>query len=348
MDDSGLWRGAALSRPALRRLTTTGICVALLVALTACAGVSAPPVSANGNADVATGGRLFSTADAETAKFGADAAPGVFPRTVTHANGTTRLETRPTRVVVLDSGELDDVLSLGVTPVGMASPDGRQPSYLEPKLAGVKNIGALGTLDLEAVAALKPDLILGSKLRVDQLYDKLTAIAPTVLSIRPGFPWKENLLLIGAALGAETQAVDLLNGYQKRADEVRSSLQGTPTISLVRFMPGRLRLYGNLSFIGVILRDVGLPRPQAQDIHELAAEISEERIDLADADWVFYSSYGPADRTAQTAVVNGDLWSKLGAVRAGHVRPVDDEVWFLGLGPTGAGLVLDDLQKILA
>jgi iron complex transport system substrate-binding protein len=285
----------------MRKLVVVG---AVLLGLTACAAPQADP--GTGNADVATGGRLFGTADAETAKFKADVGPGVFPRTVTHARGTTTIPAAPTRVAVLDSGELDSVLALGITPVAIAVPNRTVPSYLADKVQGVPVVGDVGTINLEAVAAAKPDLILGSKLRVDQLYDKLAAIAPTVLSIRPGFPWKEDFLLVG-----------------------------------------RIRLYGNLSMLGVVLADVGLRRPPAQDFPELAIEVSEERIDTADGDWIFYSSYGPPANTAQDAVVNGGLWAQLGAVKAGHVRQVDDEVWFLGLGPTGVMKVLDDLPRLL-
>jgi iron complex transport system substrate-binding protein len=343
------WVGRS-SRRSAGRWTCWGLAVALAAVLaTGCAAQQPDTGSGTGDKEVATGGRLFSTADAETAKLGADVGPGVFPRTITHARGTARLEAKPTRVVVLDSGELDAVLSLGITPVGMANPNGQPPSYLADKIAGVAKVGDTNNLDLEAVAALHPDLILGSKLRVDQLYDPLSAIAPTVLSIRPGFPWKEDFLLVAASLGEETKATQVLNDYQKRADAVKASLSGgAPTISLVRFMPGRIRLYGNLSFIGVILKDVGLPRAPGQDFDELAQEVSTETINRADGDWIFYSSYGAPESTDQNAVVNGGLWSRLGAVQAGHVRPVDDEVWFRGLGPIGAMIVLDDLQKILA
>jgi len=192
-----------------------GSWVGLLLALTvtAACGTSTPAEPKAGNADVATGGRLFAAADAETAKLGADVGPGVFPRTITHADGVTRLEAKPTRVVVLDSGELDDVLALGVVPVGVATLNTSVPSYLAEKVTGVPRVGDINALNLEAIAAVRPDLILGSKLRVDQLYSKLSVIAPTVLSIRPGFPWKEDFLLAAAALGEETQAVDVLNGY---------------------------------------------------------------------------------------------------------------------------------------
>ncbi|MFV9456265.1 ABC transporter substrate-binding protein [Rhodococcus sp. NM-2] len=303
-----------------------------------------------GNADVATGGRLFATADAETAKLGTDAEPGVFPRTITHALGETVIEKKPERVIVLDGGELDDVLSLGITPVGLASPESAagQPSYLADKLAGVPDVGTTNNLNLEAISALQPDLILGSKLRADKLYPQLSSIAPTVFGIRPGFPWKENFLLVADALGEETKAEEVLNAYQARADEVRESITGEPTISLVRFMSGKIRLYGNLSFIGVILKDVGLPRPTVQNVDELAVEVSQETIGEANADRIFYSSYGAPETTDESTVVGGPLWNQMQAVKDGKAVHVSDETWFLALGPTGAMIVLDDLENMLA
>ncbi|MBS9376122.1 ABC transporter substrate-binding protein [Rhodococcus sp. B50] len=323
---------------------------ALAMVFLASCGTSEPASQSAGNADVATGGTLFATADTETAKLGSDAAPGVFPRTVTHALGETVLESKPTRVVVLDGGELDDVLSLGITPVGLANPESAagQPSYLADKLDGVADVGTINNLDLEAIAALDPDLILGSKLRADQLYPQLSQIAPTVFSIRPGFPWKENFLLVADAMGEENEAVDVLNTYQQRADQIRASIDGTPpTISLVRFMSGKIRLYGNLSFIGVILQDVGLPRPALQDVDELAVEVSPETITQAEGDRIFYTSYGRPEDTGEATVVAGPLWNELEAVKDGRATRVSDETWFLALGPTGAMLVLDDLEKML-
>lgn len=107
--------------------------IAVLPLLVVAACSSSPQASSeSGNADVATGGRLFSTADEATAALGTDALPGEFPRTITHAAGETVIDTKPERVVVLDGGELDDVLSLGITPIATATPEGQggQPSYL--------------------------------------------------------------------------------------------------------------------------------------------------------------------------------------------------------------------------
>lgn len=73
------------------------------------------------------------------------------------------------------------------------------PGYLEKAAGHPQNVGTINNLNLEAIAKLKPDLILGSQLRAADKYKQLSAIAPTVFSIRPGFTWKENYLLNAAA-----------------------------------------------------------------------------------------------------------------------------------------------------
>ncbi|PCC45297.1 ABC transporter substrate-binding protein [Brevibacterium aurantiacum] len=328
-----------------RAMAATALSVLLLT--TACSpGTDNDKNEGTGKKDVATGGKAFATADEETAKLGSDADPGAFPRSIEHANGTTDIAEKPQRVVVLDTGELDDVLSLGITPVGMVTTEGANPvpSYLADRVKGIDTVGTINELDLEAIAALEPDLILGSQLRADQLYDELDSIAPTVFSIRPGFPWKENFMLVGEALGMETEATDVLNGYATATDELDDGVEGNPTISLVRFMPQRLRLYGNKSLIGVILDDAGLARPKAQDVEELAVEISPENLDQAGGDYVFYTSYGDPDATGETAALSGSQWKSLSAVEDDRAFRVDDDVWFLGLGPIGAGQIVDDLE----
>lgn len=333
-----------------RALSAAATLLTLTLLASGCAATENSSDESAGNTDVATGGKDFGTADEKTAALGSDAAPGEFPRTVDHALGTTEIEKRPERVVVLDTGELDDVLALGITPVGMVTTEGAQPvpAYLAEETKGVETVGTISELDLEKIASLEPDLILGSQLRADKLYDELEAIAPTVFSIRPGFPWKENFLLVGDALGLEEEATAELNEYGREVKALGDSVTGDPTISLVRFMPGKLRLYGNASLIGVILADAGLARPEIQDVDDLAVEISPEKLDEADGDVIFYSSYGEPGATGETEALQTSQWTNLPAVKNGKAHRVDDDVWFLGLGPIGAKQVVKDLDGYLA
>ncbi|MCX4551427.1 iron-siderophore ABC transporter substrate-binding protein [Streptomyces sp. NBC_01387] len=300
--------------------------------------------------DVATGGKDFGDAAKKTAAFGTDAKPGQFPRTITQAMGKTVLKAKPQRVVVLDVGELDNVVSLGIKPVGYAPTEGSEgiPSYLKKNAGNPKNVGTINNLNLEAIANLHPDLILGSQLRAADKYDALKKIAPTVFSIRPGFTWKQNYLLNAAALDRTAQAKAELGSYEKRAKQLGADVgPHKPTISMVRYMPDRIRLYAQQSFIGTILQDAGLPRPKSQQVNDLAVEISPEKIDSADADWIFTGVYGDPKATKRDTVQSNPLWKNLKAVKDGQAKNVPDETWYLGLGVTAADKVLDDLQHYL-
>ncbi|OPF76732.1 ABC transporter substrate-binding protein [Streptomyces antioxidans] len=340
--------------PRARGSAALALALAGALSLTACGssdgGAGGGERNGGGGKSVAQGGKDFGKAAEETAKLGTAAKPGAFPRTITHAMGRTELKSRPKRVVVLDVGELDNVVSLGLKPVGYAPSEGDQaiPGYLKKDAGNPKNVGTINNLNLEAINALHPDLILGSKLRAEPLYDELKQIAPTVFSIRPGFTWKENYRLNAAALDRTAEAERSLDAYEKKAEKLGEDIGAEkPTITMLRFMPQATRLYAKASFIGTILRDVGLPRPENQRINDLAAEISPERIDEADADWIFTGVYGDPKATKRDQARSNPLWKKLRAVKAGRARNVDEETWYLGLGVTAADRVLDDLRGYL-
>ncbi|MFD0150852.1 ABC transporter substrate-binding protein [Streptomyces sp. NPDC055721] len=338
-----------------RRGTATVVALAAALSLAACGSAdggsdASAKEDATKKKDVATGGKDFGDAAAKTAAMGTDAKPGQFPRTLTHALGTTELKAAPKRVVVLDVGELDNVVSLGIQPVGYAPSEGDDgiPAYLKKDAGTPKSVGTINNLNLEAIANLQPDLILGSQLRAADKYDELSKIAPTVFSIRPGFTWKENYLLNAAALDKTAEAKTKLSAYETKAKQLGTDIGADkPTISMVRYLPGKIRLYAKASFIGTILEDTGLPRPKNQQIDDLAAEISPEKIDEADADWIFTGVYGDAKATKKDAAQANPLWKNLKAVKAGQAKDVPDETWYLGLGVTAANSVLDDLRADL-
>ncbi|MFJ3611154.1 ABC transporter substrate-binding protein [Streptomyces hydrogenans] len=334
-----------------RRGTAAAVALAAALSLAACGGGDSSDASTKEDTakkkDVATGGKDFGDAAAKTAALGTDAAPGQFPRTLTHAMGKSELKAAPKRVVVLDVGELDNVVSLGVQPVGYAPSEGDDgiPGYLAKDAGAPKSVGTINNLNLEAIANLQPDLILGSQLRAADKYDELSKIAPTVFSIRPGFTWKENYLLNAAALDKTAEAKEKLAAYEAKAKKLGEDVgPNKPVVSMVRYLPGKIRLYAKASFIGTILEDAGLPRPKNQQIDELAAEISPEKIDQADGDWIFTGVYGDAKATKKDAAQGNPLWKNLKAVKAGQAKDVPDETWYLGLGVTAANSVLDDLR----
>ncbi|MGW4498355.1 ABC transporter substrate-binding protein [Micromonospora sp. NPDC004336] len=277
-------------------------------------------------------------------------------REIVHAMGTTKVPAEPKRVVVLDTDKIDTALSLGVTPVGAATAGEAKswPTYFgEEKLAGIKEVGVLTEPDLEAINALKPDLILGSKFRQEKFYDELSAIAATVFTEKVGVTWKENFLLDGKALGKEQQAKDLLTAYETRAKDFGAKLGDAADrkVSIVRFMPTEIRVYGPDSFSGIVIGDTGLGRPERQQLtgkeDRRMDRVSPERIGEVDGDVIFVTAYGEKAAAEQAKVTGGTLWKALPAVKAGKAHVVSDEIWMTGIGVGAANKILDDLAKHL-
>jgi iron complex transport system substrate-binding protein len=272
-------------------------------------------------------------------------------RVLTHAMGETTVPANPQRVVVLDTGELDSALALGVKPVGAVSAfqGGSFPSYLSDKTDGITSVGTIQQPNLEAIAALKPDLILSSKTRHEAIYPQLSQIAPTVFTESVGVTWKENFKTHAEALGKSAEADRMMADYTKRLDEFKAAmgdnLAGTQ-VSMVRFMPGEVRIYQKKSFIGTILSDAGLSRPAVQDKDEFALKgVTKEQIPDMDGSAIFVTSYGPADKTAMAEFTADPLWSQLNAVQQGKVYEVSDDYWMLGIGILAANMVVDDLNQ---
>ncbi|MEV4613776.1 iron-siderophore ABC transporter substrate-binding protein [Kitasatospora sp. NPDC049258] len=276
--------------------------------------------------------------------------------TVTAANGPVVVPVRPVRVVALDTAELDSAMTLGITPVGAAKAplDGGLPSYWPvSRLAQVAPVGDVGAADLDRIAALDPQLILGNQTRDGARYDALTRIAPTVLGQGAGAPWKDAFQLHAAALDRHEQAAAVVGAYGRHVAQAVQAIgaagSGGRRISVVRFVEGSpgIRLYGRGSFIGTVLADLQLGRPDAQNVDRAEVEVTLDQLAQADGDFLFHSTYGDPDRSGATAVLAGPAWQALGAVKAHRAFPVEDQLWFEGIGYTGANLVIAEIQRSL-
>ncbi len=277
--------------------------------------------------------------------------PASVERTVGHAMGSTKVPGEVRRVVVLDTGELDSAVALGVKPVGAveAIAGAGYPEYLAAQVEGVPTVGTIEQPNLEAIAALNPDLILSSKVRHEAIYDQLSRIAPTVFTEAVGVTWKENFALHAEALGKADEGRALAAEYARKAEDLGGALgeriEGT-SVSVVRSVGDEVRLYLKGNFLGTILEDVGLPRPASQDGAEFSATATPERIPDLDADVMFLSRFGD-DHRLLNRLVGSRLWPRLGVVREDRVYEVPDDLWFLGIGNLAARQVLEDLRQIL-
>ncbi|MFI7484289.1 ABC transporter substrate-binding protein [Kocuria sp. M1R5S2] len=305
-----------------------------------------------------TAGQETSSPAATTAAAGESAAG--FPRTVEHAMGETTIEEQPQRVVALDPSYVDAALLLDAELVGYAQyrqdPEDPFADYLgdvEQETADSVNVGTIAEPNLEKILELDPDLIVSAKVRQEALYPQLEKIAPTVFSESTGPTWKENVVLLGEALGKQEQAEQEVADYEARAKAVGEAiLEKDPeaTYSLLRFAgEDTARLYSSDSFIGEIMADMGIPRPEGQPdtTESIFVPLSQEQILEADADLIMVSAWTPdgaegdASRAQQERFESNPLWDRL----EGEVLPVDDETFVASVSIQGAHAVITELAE---
>jgi len=274
-----------------------------------------------------------------------------------HAAGQTAVVPDPQRIVVLAGDELDALCALGLQSriVAAALPDGSdaQPSYLGTVVHDAPAAGTRSEPDLAAVAAAKPDLILGSKSLTPQAYPALAAIAPTVFTAAPGARWQDNLRLVGAATGRPRAADDLIGGFAEQARKAGEANDAAHfQASVVQLADSALRVWGTDSFAGSVLAAVGVDRPAAQrftDKPYVEIDLGDSPdLSAADGDIVYMSFASPAAKDRAPALLESDAWRKLSANRDNRVFVVNNEVWQTGQGLIAARGIIDDLRWLNA
>ena len=283
--------------------------------------------------------------------------------TVEHAMGSTTIKGTPKKVVILTNEGTEALLALGVKPVGAVQSWLGDPWYdhIKKDMEGVEVVGVESEVNVEKIASLKPDLIIGTKMRHEKVYDQLSAIAPTVFSETLRGDWQDNFRLYAKALNLEEKGNQVLSEFDQHVADLKGKLgdQVNQQVSVVRFMAGKSRIYYTDSFSGVIFEKLGFKRAAQQKelftpdnkLGLLAVEVGKEVIPKMDADLLFYFTFAPqGDKVALDTAkewTNDPLWKNLNAVKNGHVYEVSDATWNTAGGVLAANIMLDDLEKIL-
>ena len=165
---------------------------------------------------------------------------------VEHLYGTTTLPDRPEKVVSLDTQWTDVLIAMGVPPVGYVldpNVDGGSFPWRDDQLADSTGISTTDGVPYEQVAALQPDLIVGSYLVQDEAaYKRLSEIAPTIplLGSRDVDPWQDMATVAGDVLGDPERAAGLVADAAELTAGVRSELPGLEgkTVAVANYVPG--------------------------------------------------------------------------------------------------------------
>jgi iron complex transport system substrate-binding protein len=272
-----------------------------------------------------------------------------------HAIGISNIPSSPKRIVILTNEGTEALLKLGVKPVGAVQSWVGDPWYehISREMEGVQSVGFEHDPTIELIATLKPDLIIGNKMRHEQIYDELSRIAPTVYSETLNSDWKINFTFYTEVINKKDEGQRILADWQDRLESVAKQADELliEEISIVRFMTDHARIYQRGSFAGFILEELGLKRPENQNGIEIAHKpIDKDQVSEMEGDLLFYSTYETEDEVADTYEnewLNHPSFNNLEVVKAGKAYKVNDSVWHRAGGVLAAEKLLEDLETVL-
>ena len=275
--------------------------------------------------------------------------------TVTDVKGEVEIPANPQRIVDL-SGASDILSLLGYHVIGTANSDGydytKFPTYLEDVLGDAQILGysMLAEMDVEAIIALNPDLIVISTVQ-EQMYDQLSKIAPVVMVEMKQVDWKEDFMHVAKVFGKEEVATQWINDYLAKAEEVGAQIKATygEDSSYLSFLAsgGQLFIFDQAGLGSILYNDMGLAKPEGmpQQTDISLPVVNIEGLAEINADYIFAVG---TDEDLATLTANS-IWNNTEAVKEGNVVTLPASPYFnQGYSPIGRLVFVEEVQSLLA
>ncbi|MGL5383723.1 MAG: siderophore ABC transporter substrate-binding protein [Culicoidibacterales bacterium] len=272
----------------------------------------------------------------------------------THEKGETEVPMNPESVVVFDWATVDTMVELGVDEAITGVPQSGVPSYLDQFTSSdYTNVGSAKEADLEAIAALNPDLIIISGRQAD-LYDQLSEIAPTLYlgldyaNYLPSF--ETNVTILGEVFGVSEQAAEALATIETEIETLAAktaTMEQTALVTLAN--DGKVSAYGNDSRFGLIFETFGLTNAdETIEASTHGQSISFEYLLATNPDLLYVVDRGAVVGGSSSAqeLFNNEIVNQMQAAQNGNIVYLTAEYWYTASG--GLQSVTKMIEEITA
>jgi ferric hydroxamate transport system substrate-binding protein len=316
----------------MRRVTV--LAASLVLALTAC-GTSEP-----------------------TEPQAADQSATAQPVSITDArNKKVDLPKPATKVVGLEWGVVENLITLGVQPVGVADVKGYTTWVTAAKLdAGVKDVGTRGESSVDAIVALNPDLIITTTDEAANTITQLEKAAPVLVvrgaDAKNAIPqMKKNLELVGAAIGKSKEATEanaafdqaVADGKKKIADAGKAGEGFTMADGYKEGSTISIRMFTKGSLLGAVAGELGLKNNwtgEGDPDYGLAQTDVEGLTKLGDGSFLYIASTTDGGDVFGGDLAKNAIWKNLPFVKSNSVHRLSDGIWMFG-GPKSTEQFID-------
>ncbi|HSI67228.1 MAG TPA: iron-siderophore ABC transporter substrate-binding protein [Planococcus sp. (in: firmicutes)] len=287
------------------------------------------------------------------------------PVTIEGTNGEVTLDEPAERVVVLEWTYAENLLAVGIQPAGMADiVEYGNYVNIEPQLdETVVDVGGRQEPNLEAIAALEPDLIIGVSFRHDAMLQDLESIAPTVI-FNP-YPEDESIDLyqemettflemakaVDRVEEGEQVLADLEEKYEESAAEIEAAdLQTRDSILTLAYsgpQAPEIRVFTPNSMASIIMERIGLNNVHQPNQHEIFGSSTfnvEGLTAYEDANYLY--TVPDEDNIYENQLSGNAVWENLTFVEEGRTFDLGPDTWLYG-GPLSAETLMNQITDVM-
>lgn len=297
-------------------------------------------------------GKTTNTESAATTTAAASQKPAAVPDgkiTVQDAVGTIELPKKPERIIAMEFGFTDILVTLGVQPVGVA--DDNSPELfmdsVKSQLKSYKSVGSRYEPNIEVISSLKPDLIIVDVNKHKNAIPQLKGIAPVLVLDDFQADYNQmlkNVAIIAKAVGKEEEGKKRMAEHQTKVETLKKKLGSTNLRVLPAVVnPKGFFAHSDHAYSGSFLAMLGYTDP----VKNAAAypQITLEQLVEANPQVLFLL---PTEKeTIVKQWETNPLWQKIDAVANKKVFTVERRDWSLSRGFLGSEKILEDIVKNL-
>lgn len=271
------------------------------------------------------------------------------PITINDGTHEVTIPATPERVVVLEFSFADALAAIDVAPVGVAD-DGdpaRLPQAVRDVIGDWTSVGQRGQPSIEAIAGLKPDLIVADLDRHESVYAELSAIAPTLLLPSRGEDYEGSLRsaqLIAQSVGKTAEMEARLAKHRETMAGYAAQVPDGVSIMFGAAREDSFSVHGPDSYDGSVLVSLGATVPAMREAGAPTEFAGIEQLLALDPEWLFVGNYRHPNIVDKWKTE--PLWPTLRSAD-GKVVSVDSNVWARNRGILSAEKIAADTVAIL-
>lgn len=281
---------------------------------------------------------------AATTVASASQAAAAYPITLTDDAGREiTLAAEPRAIVSLAPSNTEIVCALGACDrvVGVTDYDD-----FPAEVAEIDKVVNVAQVDVEAVVAAEPDLVLaaGNELTPSAVIDQLAALGLPVLVLYPESldEVSADIELVGDAIGRADAAAALVEGMETRVEAVEDAVAGLDrprTFYEVSVYEGTIYTAGSGSFLASLIETAG-GEPITGDARSTSIQI--EDLVSADPELILLGDATYDDTITPESVAARPGWDAMTAAHHGRVLVVTEDVVITRPGPR----IVDGLEAL--